>query len=91
MRDNFLQWTYQAIIHELIGLKNNTVDLTGCPEVSEDLRQLTLSSTSDAFFRQNMYANFGEIGQTVKTLVNQYQEKAKSHQVPYLLLRNKGF
>jgi hypothetical protein len=28
-----------------------------------------------------MYANFGEIGQTIKTLVQQFQEKAKSHQV----------
>ena len=69
------------MIHELIGLKSNTVDLTGCPDVSDDLKQLTLSSASDAFFRQNMYANFGEIGQTVKSLVEQYQEKAKSHQV----------
>ena len=77
----FLQWTYQAMIHELIGLRSNTVDLTGCPDISEDLKQLTLSSSNDAFFRQNMYANFGEIGQTVKTLVEQYQEKAKSHQV----------
>jgi len=78
---SFFQWTYQSMIHELIGIKNNTVDLTDRPEISEDLRQLTMSSTSDAFFRQNMYANFGEIGQTVKTLVNQFQEKSKSHQV----------
>ena len=25
------QWTYQAMIHELIGIKNNTVDLSGRP------------------------------------------------------------
>ena len=30
-----------------------------------------------------MYSNFGEIGQTVKTLVQQFQAKAKSHQVSF--------
>jgi len=40
-----------------------------------------MSSIHDEFYRQNMYANFGEIGVTVKSLVQQFQEKAKSHQV----------
>ncbi len=32
--ETFFQWTYQAMIHELIGIRNNTVDLTGRPGVN---------------------------------------------------------
>ena len=32
---------YQAVIHELIGMKNNTVDLTGRLEAPDDLCQVT--------------------------------------------------
>ena len=57
--------------------------ILGRAEVPEDLREITMSSSSDEFYRQNMYSNFGEIGQTVKTLVQQFQAKAKSHQVSF--------
>ncbi len=29
-----LQWTYQAMVHELIGIESNRVDLTQTPGVS---------------------------------------------------------
>lgn len=29
---------------------------------------------------QNMYLNFGDIGQTIKSLMDEFQTKAKSHQ-----------
>jgi len=32
------------------------------------------------FFFQNLYSNFGEIGQTIKELMEEFQKKAKSHQ-----------
>jgi vacuolar protein sorting-associated protein 45 len=50
-------------------------------DVPDDLRQVSMSATNDEFYRYNMYANFGEIGQTIKTLVQNFQKKAKSHQV----------
>ena len=74
------QWTYQAMIHELIGIKNNTVDLRGRPDIPDDLNMVPVSAQNDEFFRYNMYSNFGEIGQTIKTLVQNFQQKAKSHQ-----------
>ena len=51
------------------------------------MREITMSSSSDEFYRQNMYSNFGEIGQTVKTLVQQFQAKAKSHQVSFHVIK----
>lgn len=74
------QWTYQAMIHELIGTKNNTVDMTDREDVPDEMKHVTLSADSDEFYRHNMYANFGEIGQTIKTLVQNFQEKVKGHQ-----------
>ena len=63
------------MIHELLGTMNNKVDLSGREDVSDDLKQLTLSATTDEFYRHNMYANFGEIGQTIQKLVQSFQEK----------------
>lgn len=68
------------MIHELIGIKNNTVDLRGRPDIPDDLHMIPVSANNDEFFRYNMYSNFGEIGQTIKTLVQNFQHKAKSHQ-----------
>lgn len=31
-------------------------------------------------YLQNLYSNFGEIGQTMKSLMDEFQKKAKSHQ-----------
>jgi len=32
------QWTYQAMVHELIGIQNGRVDLSGAPDITDDLR-----------------------------------------------------
>ena len=63
------------MIHELLGTKNNTIDLNGRDDVADELKQLTLSASTDEFYRHNMYANFGEIGQTIQKLVQSFQEK----------------
>ena len=68
-------YTIQAMIHELLGTKNNTIDLGARDDVADELKQLTLSASTDEFYRHNMYANFGEIGQTIQKLVQNFQEK----------------
>lgn len=32
------QWTYQAMLHELIGIRNNRVDLNDAPGVRKDMK-----------------------------------------------------
>ncbi|CAB0029737.1 unnamed protein product [Trichogramma brassicae] len=51
------QWTYQAMVHELLTINNNRVDLSN-----------------------NQYLNFGEIGQVIKDLMEEFQKKAKKHE-----------
>lgn len=44
------------------------------------LQEVVLSSEQDAFFKANMYDNFGDIGMNIKTLVDDFQQVAKSNQ-----------
>jgi len=74
------QWTYQAMVHQLLGINNNRVSLAGVPGVTKDLQDIVLSSSQDEFYAANIYSNFGEIGQTIKVLMEDFQNKAKSHQ-----------
>lgn len=36
------QWTYQAMVHELLGLANNRVQLKGAPNITKDLEEVRL-------------------------------------------------
>ena len=74
------QWTYQAMVHQLIGINNNRVSLAGVPGVKKDLQEIMLNASQDEFYAANIYSNFGEIGQTIKVLMEEFQNKAKSHE-----------
>jgi vacuolar protein sorting-associated protein 45 len=73
------QWTYQAMVHELLGIKNHRVNLTGVAGI-RDMQEVVLSPEHDEFFRENMYLNFGEIGANIKSLVETYQSKNKNRE-----------
>ena len=69
------QWTYQAMIHELLGIHNNRVDLKDVPNIKKDLVEVVLSSQQDHFYHGAMYLDFGEMGSSIKELVQDYQRK----------------
>lgn len=74
------QWTYQAMVHELLGIQDNKVDLKNVGKFSKDQQEVVLSSEQDAFFKANMYENFGDIGMSIKRMVDDFQQVAKSNQ-----------
>ncbi|KAB1260790.1 Vacuolar protein sorting-associated protein 45 [Camelus dromedarius] len=86
------QWTYQAMVHELLGINNNRIDLSRVPGISKDLREVVLSAENDEFyanlielcfqlpFSQNMYLNFAEIGSNIKNLMEDFQKKKPKEQ-----------
>jgi len=74
------QWTYQAMVHELLGIKNNRIDMSSVPNISKELREVVLSAEHDDAYRDNMYLNFGEIGSNMKQLMDDFQKTAKSNQ-----------
>ncbi|KAL7273184.1 vacuolar protein sorting-associated protein 45 [Rhizina undulata] len=73
------QWTYQAMVHELLGIHNGRVDLSEVPDVRPELKEIVLSQDQDPFFKKNMYLNFGDLGVNIKEYVDQYQTKTKSN------------
>ncbi|XP_050069314.1 vacuolar protein sorting-associated protein 45 [Anopheles maculipalpis] len=70
------QWTYQAMVHELLTINKQRVDLSGVSGVPKDLKEVVLSTEQDEFYANNLYANFGEIATTIKVLMDEFQKKA---------------
>ena len=73
------QWTYQAMVHELLGLNNHRVILKGAPHIAKDLEEVVLSSSQDDFFRANRHKNFGELGENIQNLLRDYQNQTAQH------------
>lgn len=74
------QWTYQAMVHELLGLHNNRIDLSRVPGITKDLKEVVLSAENDEFYANNLYLNFGEIGTNIKNLMEDFQKKKPKEQ-----------
>jgi hypothetical protein len=72
------QWTYQAMIHELLGIDNGRVDLSHLKDNRPETTEIVLSSDQDLFYKDNMYLNLGELGNNIKTYVDDYQVKHNS-------------
>lgn len=72
------QWTYQAMVHEILGIFNGRVDLSDVPDIRPELKEVVLSQDQDPFFKKNMYLNFGDLGGNIKDYVSQYQSKTQS-------------
>ena len=71
------QWTYQAMVHQLLGLHGNRVSLKGRPNVVKDNEEVVLSCTQDGFFAKHQYANFGDLGAAIKGLLDDYQKQVQ--------------
>ncbi|KAK9470886.1 Sec1-like protein [Dipodascopsis tothii] len=72
-------WTYQAMVHHFLGIKNGRVDLSGVPDARPDMKEIVLSPEQDPFYKQSMFMNFGDLGASIKEFVDNYQSKTKSN------------
>ncbi|KAJ8496546.1 hypothetical protein ONZ45_g12407 [Pleurotus djamor] len=70
------QWTYQAMVHELLGIHNGRVDLSMVPDIRPELSEITLTTSTDPFFQANYLATFGDLGTSLKTYVQSYQSRS---------------
>jgi vacuolar protein sorting-associated protein 45 len=69
------QWTYQAMTHELLGIHNNRVSLRNAPGVRQEQQEVVMSPQIDHFYRGSMHLNFGDLGTSIKDLVQNFQRK----------------
>lgn len=79
------QWTYQAMVHELLGLNNSRVTLKGAPNINQpELEEVVLNAQQDDFFRQHLNSNFGELGEAIQVLLQNYQKQTNNNNVSSL-------
>ncbi|KAI6114429.1 Sec1-like protein [Pisolithus sp. B1] len=70
------QWTYQAMVHELLGIHNGRVNLTMVPDIRPELSEITLTTSTDPFFQAHHLATFGDLGTSLKNYVQSYQSRS---------------
>ena len=73
------QWTYQAMVHELLGLNNHRVLLKGAPDISKELEEVVLSIHDDMFYKEHQFSNFGVLGEAIQQLLRDYQQQSAHH------------
>eukprot|EP00040_Diaphanoeca_grandis_P018523 m.97422 g.97422 ORF g.97422 m.97422 type:complete len:549 (-) comp26976_c0_seq5:151-1797(-) len=71
------QWTYQAMVHELLGIENGKVN------VDSGKSQIILTSGRDKFFANSMYTTYDVLTHNVQRLVEEYK-KAKDKKLDTL-------
>ena len=61
------QWTYQAMVHELLGIANNRVELQRSrrPGGRQETQEILLDPENDDFFHDHMFSNFGDFADAV--------------------------
>lgn len=74
------QWTYQAMVHHLIGIHNGRVEMGDIPDIRPELKEIVLSQDQDPFFKKNMFMNFGDLGGNIKDYVSQFQSKTQTNE-----------
>ncbi|KAK9453689.1 Sec1-like protein [Dipodascopsis uninucleata] len=72
-------WSYQAMVHEFLGINNGRVDLSKVPDVRPDMKEISLTTDQDQFYMDSMFMNFGDLGASIKEYVDKYQSKTKSN------------
>jgi vacuolar protein sorting-associated protein 45 len=73
------QWTYQAMIHELIEIANNRVNIKkgAKVKVSSDADEVVLSVDTDPFYARSLYLGYGELASSLKEMVEQLQARTQ--------------
>ena len=66
------------MIHEILGINNNRVDLKHVQGLPEDMREVVLSCEDDHFFKEIMYKNFGDVAESIHNLVQNFLKNKKS-------------
>uniref|UniRef100_A0A6G1S9L0 Vacuolar protein sorting-associated protein 45 n=1 Tax=Aceria tosichella TaxID=561515 RepID=A0A6G1S9L0_9ACAR len=74
------KWTYYPMIHELFDIKQNRINLVNVPNRQpKDPKEMLISIENDQFFDENYFKNYGELGVTLKTAVENLKNATKSH------------
>ena len=68
-----LQWTYRAMLHEILTIQQGQIDLSSNPSIDPELQKVNLDPLHDEFYEKNMLLNFGEVSQNAQELIQKFQ------------------
>ena len=57
------------MVHELLGINRNRVDLSMVKGISEEMKEVVLACYDDEFFSKLMFNNFGEVADAIHGMV----------------------
>jgi len=64
------QWSYSAMVHEMLGLRHNRVTV----KKGQEEEHLVLNPVEDDFYQSAQHLVFGELGSALKTIVDEFQK-----------------
>eukprot|EP00730_Choanoeca_flexa_P002442 TRINITY_DN11053_c1_g1_i6.p1 TRINITY_DN11053_c1_g1~~TRINITY_DN11053_c1_g1_i6.p1 ORF type:complete len:548 (+),score=124.78 TRINITY_DN11053_c1_g1_i6:194-1645(+) len=72
-----LPWTYQALIHDVVGIENGRLDphSLATPKLPRELRLKPFSPFHDAFLRQSRFAPWPDVLKMQTSLSKKYQQQ----------------
>ncbi|KAK7196720.1 vacuolar protein sorting-associated protein 45 [Novymonas esmeraldas] len=69
-----MPWTYEAMIHELIGFQRGNEVVIDDPDAKPEDRVHVVTPQTDAFFGQHRYDDWGQVCVAVSEMVKAYKE-----------------
>lgn len=64
-------WTYQSMIHELIGINKNTIDING--------EKILLDDQYDDFLQKSLYMNYGDLTEHFQKKVEVFKKESNAN------------
>ena len=58
-----MQWTYQAMMHDVIGIEHGAITLTENALIPAESRSHNCIAANDSFFADNLDTPYGEVGE----------------------------
>lgn len=74
-----MNWTYRAMLHELLTIQRSQIDLTNVPGIDLEMQKISLDADFDDFYAENMLLNYGDVSSNAQKLIQKFQ-KEKSAQ-----------
>jgi vacuolar protein sorting-associated protein 45 len=60
------------MIHEILGINLNRIDLKHVENLEDDMKEVVLSCEDDKFFKKIMHKNFGDVAEEIHNLVQDF-------------------
>jgi vacuolar protein sorting-associated protein 45 len=71
-------WTYMDMLHEVLGMNDNRISTKKTPASGDKKSEYNLNVNEDEFYRDNLFANYGEVATNVKKFLEKVSQNQKT-------------